>query len=99
MDSPHLGTISLRASYSIAIASDRHRKSLMTPNDPCSSNDPPSPCVGICVINPQTQLCDGCLRTLDEIAAWWDYGPTQKRAVLAELEGRLARIMDGAFFD
>ncbi len=84
---------------SIVIASDRHRKSLMPLDNPCASNDPPSPCVGICVINPQTQLCDGCLRTLDEIAAWWDYDPTQKYAVLAELEGRLARIVDGTFFD
>lgn len=71
----------------------------MTTADPDPHDDPPSPCVGICVIDPQTRLCDGCLRTLDEIAAWWDYGPAQKRAVLGELEGRLARIMDGTFFD
>ena len=50
-------------------------------------------------MNPQTQLCDGCLRTLDEIAAWWDYNPTQKQAVLSELESRLARLMDGTYFD
>jgi predicted Fe-S protein YdhL (DUF1289 family) len=71
----------------------------MTAESPSSPNDPPSPCVGICIINSQTQLCDGCFRTLDEIAAWWDYTPKQKRAVLAELEGRLARIVDGTFFD
>lgn len=63
------------------------------------SSDPVSPCVGVCVINPQTQLCEGCFRTLDEIANWWDYAPEQKRTVLAELDDRLARIMDGAFFD
>lgn len=63
------------------------------------SSDPTSPCVGVCVINPQTQLCEGCFRTLDEIASWWDYAPEQKHAVLAELDDRLARIMDGAFFD
>jgi predicted Fe-S protein YdhL (DUF1289 family) len=51
------------------------------------------------VIHPQTQLCEGCFRTLDEIAGWWDYAPEQKRAVLAELDDRLARIMDGTFFD
>jgi predicted Fe-S protein YdhL (DUF1289 family) len=71
----------------------------MTADNPHSPNDPPSPCIGICVINPQTQLCDGCFRTLDEIAGWWDYNPTQKHAVLVELEDRLARIMDGTFFD
>lgn len=71
----------------------------MTADNPYSLNDPPSPCVGVCVINPQTQLCDGCLRSLDEIAAWWDYSPTQKHAVLVELEDRLARIMDGTLLD
>jgi hypothetical protein len=79
------------------------------PRDSCSamtadhsslpSGDPASPCVGVCVINPQTQLCEGCFRTLDEIAGWWDYAPEQKRAVLAELDDRLARIIDGTFFD
>ncbi|MFO1423090.1 MAG: DUF1289 domain-containing protein [Candidatus Competibacteraceae bacterium] len=70
------------------------------PTDPASPlSDPPSPCIGVCVINPQTQLCDGCLRTLDEIAAWWDYPSDQKRKVLAEVEGRLQRIMNGTFFD
>jgi uncharacterized protein len=62
-------------------------------------NDPPSPCIGVCAINPQTQLCDGCIRTLDEIAAWWDYTSEQKRGVLTQVEARLARIMDGTFFD
>ncbi|HRF62357.1 MAG TPA: DUF1289 domain-containing protein [Candidatus Competibacter sp.] len=71
----------------------------MAADNPYLPNDPPSPCVGICVMNPQTQLCDGCLRTLDEIAAWWDYNPAQKQAVLSELESRLARLMDGTYFD
>ena len=71
----------------------------MTADNPYSPNEPPSPCIGVCAINSQTQLCDGCLRTLDEIAAWWDYSHSQKRAVLTELEGRLARIMDDTFCD
>ena len=29
-----------------------------------------SPCVKGCRINPKTMLCDGCLRTLDEIQRW-----------------------------
>lgn len=66
---------------------------------PSSSDDPSSPCVGVCAINARTQLCDGCFRTLDEIAAWWDYSPKQKQGVLAQTEARLARIMDGTFFD
>nr|NDG60814.1 DUF1289 domain-containing protein [Betaproteobacteria bacterium] len=29
-----------------------------------------SPCVSVCRMDPLRQLCEGCLRTLDEIAAW-----------------------------
>ncbi|MFT7254408.1 MAG: putative Fe-S protein YdhL (DUF1289 family), partial [Paracoccaceae bacterium] len=29
-----------------------------------------SPCIKICVIQPETRLCTGCLRTIDEIGAW-----------------------------
>ena len=71
----------------------------MTADPAAPPNDPPSPCIGVCVINPQTQLCDGCFRTLDEIAGWWDYTADQKRGVLAQVETRLARLMDGTFFD
>ena len=51
------------------------------------------------MINPHTQICDGCARTLDEIAAWWDYTPDQKRTVIVQLEGRLARMMDSDYLD
>ena len=29
-----------------------------------------SPCIAVCRMEPDTGLCAGCLRTLDEIAAW-----------------------------
>ncbi|MCC8997909.1 MAG: DUF1289 domain-containing protein [Candidatus Contendobacter sp.] len=71
----------------------------MTTDSASPSSDPASPCIGVCVINPQTQLCEGCFRTLDEIAGWWEYPFAQKQAVLAQLEDRLARIASGVFFD
>ena len=74
-------------------------QSVMTAEPAPPSSDPPSPCIGVCVLNPHTQLCDGCYRTLNEIAAWWDYTPDQKREVLAQTEARLVRILDGVFFD
>jgi len=30
----------------------------------------PSPCVSLCKINLETDLCEGCWRTLDEIVMW-----------------------------
>ncbi|VXC63139.1 conserved hypothetical protein [Burkholderia sp. 8Y] len=51
-------------------------------------NGAPSPCVDICRMNPQTNFCDGCFRTLDEIAAWSAYDDAAKRSVLARVASR-----------
>jgi predicted Fe-S protein YdhL (DUF1289 family) len=47
-----------------------------------------SPCINVCRMNPETGLCEGCLRTLDEIAAWSTMSAQEKRAVLAQLPAR-----------
>jgi predicted Fe-S protein YdhL (DUF1289 family) len=51
-------------------------------------DEPVSPCINVCRMNPDTGLCEGCLRTLDEIAAWASMGAREKRAVLARLPAR-----------
>jgi uncharacterized protein len=48
----------------------------------------PSPCVSICTMNAQTGWCDGCHRTLDEIAQWAELTNPEKRAVLVLVEQR-----------
>jgi predicted Fe-S protein YdhL (DUF1289 family) len=47
-----------------------------------------SPCIDICRMNPSTGFCDGCFRTIDEIAGWSSFDATQKRDVLALVETR-----------
>lgn len=41
----------------------------------------PSPCISVCRVHAQTGLCEGCFRTLDEIAAWGSMDDAAKRAV------------------
>ncbi len=53
----------------------------------------PSPCQSVCVMHPGTGLCEGCLRTLDEIAAWSRMDNPAKLAVWAQLPERLAQRM------
>ena len=48
----------------------------------------PSPCVSLCKMNRDSGLCEGCLRTLDEIIAWGKADDDFKRAVWAQLPGR-----------
>lgn len=50
--------------------------------------DVASPCVDVCRMNPETGFCDGCFRTIDEIAAWAACDADEKRAVLARVESR-----------
>jgi predicted Fe-S protein YdhL (DUF1289 family) len=49
----------------------------------CAGSEPdvPSPCIGVCRMDPATALCEGCSRTLDEIAAWSRMEDQAKREV------------------
>ena len=47
-----------------------------------------SPCIGICALDPHTGWCEGCLRTIDEIAAWGALDDATRRAVHARLPAR-----------
>jgi hypothetical protein len=46
---------------------------------------PPSPCIGICLIDPATRRCRGCLRDIAEIAIWYRASAAEKRAILARV--------------
>jgi predicted Fe-S protein YdhL (DUF1289 family) len=52
----------------------------------------PSPCTSVCRMSPSTGLCEGCLRTLDEIAAWSRMEAHEKRAVWVLLEQRREQV-------
>ena len=58
---------------------------------PAEPDEVVSPCINVCRMNPDTGLCQGCLRTLAEIAAWSGMSPEEKRAVLASLPVRGAQ--------
>lgn len=51
-----------------------------------------SPCIDVCRMNPRTELCDGCFRTIDEIAGWSSFDDAQKRAAL-NLAAKRARVV------
>lgn len=48
----------------------------------------PSPCVSVCRMNASSGLCEGCLRTLDEIAAWSTLDDPARRAVWLHIARR-----------
>lgn len=50
----------------------------------------PSPCTSVCQMDASTGLCQGCLRTLDEIGRWGGADDAFKRVVWTRIEARLA---------
>jgi predicted Fe-S protein YdhL (DUF1289 family) len=50
----------------------------------------PSPCTKVCAIDAATGWCAGCLRTIDEIAAWGSLDETARREVWERLPARRA---------
>ncbi len=53
----------------------------------------PSPCINVCRMHAASGLCEGCLRTLDEIAAWGRLGDDAKRAVWVLIEQRKTSLV------
>lgn len=56
--------------------------------DPELQTPVPSPCINICQMVPETGLCQGCLRTIDEIMAWGSASDDAKRVIWAEIRRR-----------
>lgn len=55
-----------------------------------------SPCINICRMNARTGLCEGCFRSLDEIAEWSRLGESGQRRVLDLVARRRAAQAIGA---
>lgn len=48
-----------------------------------------SPCIRVCMIEPETGLCEGCGRTRDEIAGWYRMSEEDRQRIMAELPERM----------
>ncbi len=53
-----------------------------------------SPCINVCRMHDALGLCEGCARTIDEIAAWGQMAEWDKQVVWLELPERQARLGD-----
>ena len=47
-----------------------------------------SPCIDICQMDPESGLCVGCGRTIEEIANWSSYTNEKKKDILKQLKSR-----------
>ena len=51
-----------------------------------------SPCVQICVVHPETRICTGCYRTIDEITDWSRMTPEARRNIMDDLPARTDQL-------
>ena len=51
----------------------------------------PSPCLSICRVDAASGLCEGCFRTLDEIAAWGMLRDPERRAIWQVIQQRASQ--------
>ncbi|QDF95516.1 hypothetical protein CJ010_02590 [Azoarcus sp. DD4] len=56
----------------------------------------PSPCINICRMDADTGWCEGCQRSLDEIAGWSRASEDDKRRILAAVTERRAWLAEAA---
>jgi len=48
-----------------------------------------TPCVAICMMDPKTNMCLGCGRTLPEIARWGRMESSERLSIMAGLRQRM----------
>jgi uncharacterized protein len=51
-----------------------------------------TPCVKVCVVEPETQLCIGCGRTRGEIASWIGMAADERHTIVLALPERMATM-------
>jgi uncharacterized protein len=57
-----------------------------------SFHDIETPCIKICVVEPETGFCIGCGRTRDEIAGWIGMTAHDRHSVMVMLPERVATL-------
>jgi uncharacterized protein len=51
-----------------------------------------TPCIGVCTLDGESDICLGCLRSVAEIARWRRMTPLERTAVMADLPRRRALL-------
>jgi hypothetical protein len=63
-------------------------------NAPLPEDAVHSPCINVCRMDPISGLCEGCYRTIAEIARWGAASEADKRAILGWIAQRRAKDDD-----
>lgn len=59
-----------------------------TSSNAISSSAISSPCIKACMLDPVSKLCEGCGRSMAEIARWGSMSEAERLAIMARLRER-----------
>lgn len=51
-----------------------------------------TPCIKVCVVDPETEFCIGCGRTRAEIGGWLGFSVEERKQIMASLPERVATL-------
>lgn len=57
-----------------------------------ASHEIETPCIKVCVIDPETGFCVGCGRTRGEIGSWLGLSAAERRQIMATLSDRVSTL-------
>lgn len=57
-----------------------------------TSHDIETPCIKVCVIDPETGFCVGCGRTRAEIGGWLGMSSAERRQIMTTLPERVSTL-------
>ena len=57
-----------------------------------ASHDIETPCIKVCVIDPETGFCVGCGRTRGEIGSWLGLTAAERRQIMTTLADRVSTL-------
>ncbi|WP_435104038.1 DUF1289 domain-containing protein [Arhodomonas sp. AD133] len=61
-----------------------------------TTQDVPSPCIGVCRLDANGAYCCGCGRHIDEIGRWSNMDPVERQRVVDRLRRRRSDNTDAA---
>ena len=68
------------------------RHAMNLPSPPDANAHVPSPCIGVCRMDPADRWCVGCLRSRDEIGQWGQMTSREKLALWADITQHRAAL-------
>jgi predicted Fe-S protein YdhL (DUF1289 family) len=67
-------------------------KPILTTMNALTPHEIETPCIKVCVIEPDTGFCVGCGRTRSEIGSWLGLTSAERRQIMATLPERISTL-------